>query len=138
MRRITFLALLLALLLTGCGAPADRSAEGSASAARSAAAESGPIPAGEYTDDAGDTLTLKLREDGGYQVDFGVYKLCWVEDAAGAWEGGVLHFEGLDDGGNAFSADVTAEGDGLLLTVADSAHTDCPAGTALTFRPAGE
>ena len=135
MKRIIFLTLLLALLLTGCGAPATDSDGGSASAASSAPVESTPIPAGEYADGAGDSLTLALRENGGYQVDFGVYKLLWVEDAEGAQEGDVLHFEGTDDSGNAIAADITAEGDGLLLTVAESGHPDCPAGTEFQFAP---
>lgn len=87
------MTLLLALLLTGCGAPAADSDGGSASAAYSVLTE-------------------------------------------GAQEGDVLHFEGTDDGGNAFAADITAEGGGLLLTVAASGHPDCPAGTELHFAPA--
>ena len=136
MKRIVFLSLLLTLLLTACGAPANGSAGSSASTASSAPVGSAPIPAGEYADGAGDSLTLTLREDGGYQVDFGVYKLLWVEDAEGAQEDSVLHFEGTDDSGNAFAADITAEGDGLLLTVAESGHPDCPAGTEFHFTPA--
>ena len=136
MKRIIFLILLLTLLLTGCGALAEGPAGSSASAASSAPVESTPIPAGEYADGAGDSLTLALRENGGYQVDFGVYKLLWVEDAEGAQEGDVLHFEGTDDSGNAIAADITAEGDGLLLTVAESGHPDCPAGTEFQFAPA--
>ena len=136
MKRIIFLTLLLALSLTGCGTSAEISAGSSASAASSAPVESTPIPAGEYADGAGDSLTLALRENGGYQVDFGVYKLLWVEDAEGTQEGSVLHFEGTDDGGNALAADITAEGDGLLLTVAESGHSDCPAGTEFQFAPA--
>ena len=136
MKRIIFLILLLTLLLTGCGAPAADSDGGSASAARAVLTEGAPIPAGEYADGAGDSLTLTLQENGGYQVDFGVCKLLWVEDAEGAREGDVLHFEGTDDGGNAFAADITAEGGGLLLTVAESGHPDCPAGTEFQFAPA--
>lgn len=136
MKRIIFLTLLLALLLTGCGAPANGPAGNSASTASSAPVESAPIPAGEYADGAGDSLTLALREDGGYRVDFGVYKLLWVEDTEGAQEDSVLHFEGTDDSGNAFAADITAEGGGLLLTVAESGHPDCPAGTEFHFTPA--
>ena len=102
----------------------------------SAPAESTPIPAGEYADGAGDSLTLTLREDGGYRVDFSVYKLFWVEDAEGAQEDSLLHFEGTDDGGSSFAADITAEGDGILLTVAESGHPDCPAGTEFHFTPA--
>ena len=136
MKRIIFLTLLLALSLTGCGTSAEISAGSSASAASSAPVESTPIPAGEYADGAGDSLTLALRENGGYQVDFGVYKLLWVEDAEGTQEGSVLHFEGTDDGGNALAADITAEGDGLLLTVAESGHSDCPAGTEFQLAPA--
>ena len=136
MKRIAFLPLFLALLLTGCGTSAEISAGSSASAASSAPVESTPIPAGEYADGAGDSLTLALRENGGYQVDFGVYKLLWVEDAEGAQEGDVLHFEGTDDSGNAIAADITAEGGGLLLTVAESGHPDCPAGTEFQFAPA--
>ena len=72
MKRIVFLTLLLALalLLTACGAPANDPVGSSASAAGSAPVESAPIPAGEYADGAGDSLTLVLREDGGYRVDF--------------------------------------------------------------------
>lgn len=66
MKRIIFLPLLLALMLTGCGAPAEGPAGSSAEAERSVPAESTPIPAGTYTDGAGDSLTLALREDGGY------------------------------------------------------------------------
>ena len=104
--------------------------------ASSAPAESTPIPAGEYADGAGDSLVLALREDGGYQVDFGVYKLLWVEGAEGVQEDSVLHFEGTDDGGSSFAADITAEGGGLLLTVAASGHPDCPAGAEFHFTPA--
>lgn len=138
MKRVVFLTLLLALTLlsTGCGTPANGPAGSSASAAGSAPVGSAPIPAGTYTDGAGDSLTLTLREDGGYQVDFGVYKLLWVEDAEGAQEDSVLHFEDTDDSGNALAADITAEGDGLLLTVAESGHPDCPAGTEFQFAPA--
>ncbi len=136
MKRIAFLPLFLALLLTGCGAPADGPAGSSAGTASSAPVESIPIPAGEYADGTGDSLTLALREDGSYQVDFGVYKLFWVEDAAGAQEGDVLHVEGTDDGGILFSADITAEGGGLLLTVAASGHPDCPTEAEFHFTPA--
>ena len=136
MKRIAFLPLFLALLLTGCGAPADGPARSSAGTASSAPVESIPIPAGEYADGTGDSLTLALREDGSYQVDFGVYKLFWVEDAAGAQEGDVLHVEGTDDGGSLFSADITAEGGGLLLTVAASGHPDCPTEAEFHFTPA--
>ena len=136
MKRIIFLPLLLALSLTGCGAPAEGPVGSSAGTASSAPVESTPIPVGEYADGARDSLTLALREDGSYQVDFGVYKLFWVEDAAGAQEGDVLHVEGTDDGGNAFAADITAEGDGLLFAVAESGHPDCPAGTEFQFVPA--
>ena len=138
MKRIVFLTLLLALalLMTACGAPANGPAGSSASAAGSAPVGSTPIPEGTYTDGAGDSLVLTLREDGGYQVDFGVYKLLWMEDAEGAQEDSVLHFEGADDSGNAFAADITAEGGGLLLTVAESGHPDCPAGTEFQFAPA--
>lgn len=136
MKRIIFLPLLLALSLTGCGAPAEGPVGSSAGTASSAPVESIPIPAGEYADGTGDSLTLALWEDGSYQVDFGVYKLLWVEDAEGAQEGDVLHFEGTDDSGNAIAADITAEGDGLLLTVAESGHPDCPAGTEFQFAPA--
>ena len=136
MKRIAFLPLFLALLLTGCGAPADGPAGSSAGTASSAPVESIPIPAGEYADGTGDSLTLALREDGSYQVDFGVYKLLWVEDAAGAQEGDVLHVEGTDDGGSLFSADITAEGGGLLLTVAASGHPDCPTEAEFHFTPA--
>ena len=131
MKRIAFLTLLLALLLTGCGAPASVSA----GSVTSAPAENVPMPAGEYTDDAGSSLALALREDGGYQVDLAVYKLFRVEDAEGAREGDVLYFEGTDDGGNAVAAHSTAEGDGLLLTVAESGHPDYPAGTEFHFNP---
>ena len=138
MKRIVFLTLLLALalLLTACGAPAADSDGGSASAARAVLTEGASIPVGEYADGARDSLTLTLRENGGYRVDFGVYKLLWVEDAEGAQEDSVLHFEGTDDSGNAFAADITAEGDGLLFTVAESGHPDCPAGTEFQFVPA--
>ena len=136
MKRIAILTLSLALLLTGCGAPANGSAGSSAGMESSAPAESTPIPAGEYADGAGDSLTLTLREDGGYRVDFSVYKLFWVEDAEGAQEDSLLHFEGTDDGGSSFAADITAEGDGILLTVAESGHPDCPAGTEFHFTPA--
>ena len=136
MKRIAFLPLFLALLLTGCGSPADGPAGSSAGTASSAPVESIPIPAGEYADGTGDSLTLALREDGSYQVDFGVYKLFWVEDAAGAQEGDVLHVEGTDDGGSLFSADITAEGGGLLLTVAASGHPDCPTEAEFHFTPA--
>ena len=136
MKRIAFLPLFLALLLTGCGAPADGPAGSSAGTASSAPVESIPIPAGEYADGTGDSLTLALWEDGSYQVDFGVYKLLWVEDAEGAQEGDVLHFEGTDDSGQPLSANVTAREGGLLLTVAESGHPDCPAGTEFQFAPA--
>lgn len=136
MKRIAILTLFLALLLTACGAPANDPVGSSASAAGSVPVGSAPIPAGMYTDGAGGSLTLTLRESGGYQVDFGVYKLLWVEDAEGAQEDSVLHFEGTDDSGNAFAADITAEGGGLLLTVAESGHPDCLAGTEFHFTPA--
>ena len=136
MKRITFLPLFLALLLTGCGAPADGPAGSSAGTASSAPVESIPIPAGEYADGTGDSLTLRTQPDGTYLVDFGIYKLCWVEDAPGAWEAGILHFEGTDDSGQPLSANVTARGGGLLLTVAESGHPDCPAGTEFQFAPA--
>ena len=137
MKRIVFLTLLLALalLLAACGAPASDSAGSSAEAERSVPAESAPIQAGTYTDGAGDSLTLTLQENGGYRVDFGVCKLLWVEDAEGAREGDVLHFEGTDDGGNAFAADITAEGGGLLLTVAESGHL--PGGDGVPVCPGG-
>ena len=136
MKRIIFLILLLTLLLTGCGIPTTDSDGGSASAARAVLTEGASIPAGEYADGAGDSLTLTLRENGGYRVDFGIYKLLWIEDAEGAQEDSVLHFEGTDDDGSPFAADITAEGDGLLLTVAESGHPDCPAGTEFQFAPA--
>ena len=94
------------------------------------------LPDGSYTDDMGSRLTLRTQPDGTYLVDFGIYKLCWVEDAPGAWEAGILHFEGTDDSGQPLSANVTAREGGLLLTVAESGHPDCPAGTEFQFAPA--
>ena len=84
----------------------------------------------------GSSLTLRTQPDGTYLVDFGIYKLCWVEDAPGAWEAGILHFEGTDDSGQPLSANVTAGEDGLLLTLETSAHPDCPPGTEFLFHPA--
>ena len=141
MKRILPLLFALALpLLTACGSAPPAAAASSAgspspSAASSASAPA-PIPDGSYTDDMGSRLTLRTQPDGTYLVDFGIYKLCWVEDAPGAWEAGNLHFEGTDDSGQPLSANVTAREGGLLLTVAESGHPDCPAGTEFQFAPA--
>lgn len=133
MKRILPLLFALALpLLTACGSAPPAAAASSAgspspSAASSASAPA-PIPDGSYTDDMGSRLTLRTQPDGTYLVDFGIYKLCWVEDAPGAWEAGILHFEGTDDSGQPLSANVTAREGGLLLTVAESGHPDCRRG----------
>ena len=141
MKRILPLLLALTLtLLTACGsappAPSGSSAGSLAPGAASSASAPAPIPDGSYTDDMGSSLTLRTQPDGTYLVDFGIYKLCWVEDAPGAWEAGILHFEGTDDSGQPLSANVTTGEDGLLLTLETSAHPDCPPGTEFLFHPA--
>lgn len=92
-------------------------------------------PAGSYQDEMGSMLTITPEDGGTYSVEFGIYKLLYMEHAEGRYdpETCIFTFSGVDDGGGALAARVVSDGGGLLVTLTESAHSDCPAGTELRF-----
>lgn len=96
------------------------------------------FPVGEYYDDMGSQLIISKVVDKNYTVTFGIYKLTYMEDAVGIYDvnSGVLYFSGTDiDTEIKLSADVTIQGDNLIVTLTHSEYPDCPAGTSFEFEP---
>lgn len=99
-------------------------------------APDGPVDfAGEYVGAGGSLLVITRNADGGYAVELDLPGLADLENAAGVYDEALaaLHFSGTDDSGGALAADVTAAGEHLRVTLTQSSHPDCPAGTALDF-----
>ena len=125
------LILLLALiLLTGCSnrpAPVDQ--------VQPAAAQTAQFEEGTWHDDMGSDLIITRDESGDYRVDDSIYKLTYMEGASGAYDisTGALSFSGTDDNGHALAGTITRKDDHLVVTLTESAYSDCPAGTAFDF-----
>lgn len=97
------------------------------------------FPVGEYHDDMGSQLIISKVDDKNYSVEFGIYKLMYTENAAvGSYDvnTGILSFSGKDiSSERTLSADVTIQGDNLIVTLTHSEFPDCPAGTTFEFEP---
>ena len=93
------------------------------------------FPAGEYCDDMGELIISRIDEQN-YTVDYGIYKLAYVKNAAGSYDvdSGILSFSGTDDSGNLLSADAAMQGDEMAVTLTHSAYPDCPKGTTFHFK----
>lgn len=93
------------------------------------------FPIGEYRDDMGE-LMISMIDEETYSVTYGIYKLAYMENAVGKYDddSGILSFSGTDDAGNILSADVTVQGEDLLVTLVDSAYPDCPKGTSFQLK----
>ncbi len=81
------------------------------------------FPVGEYHDDMGSHLIISQIDGQNYTVQFGIYKAMCTENAVGSYDvnAGVLSFSGPDLGNDKpISADVTIQGDNLLVTVTRS------------------
>ncbi|MCM1123750.1 MAG: hypothetical protein NC416_14295 [Eubacterium sp.] len=103
--------------------PATNQQENSINTAESISPETFPV--GEYHDDMGSRLIISKVDDKNYTVDFGIYKSFAGEDAVGSYDvnSGVLSFSGTDLGTEStISADVTIQGDNLLVTLTHSEH----------------
>lgn len=93
------------------------------------------FPVGEYHDDMDSELIISKVDDKNYSVDFGIYKSFYVEGAVGSYDAdsGVLSFSGTDLGTESvISADVTIQGDNLLVTLTQSEHLT---GETFEFEP---
>ncbi|MDE7444257.1 MAG: hypothetical protein K2N15_00905 [Lachnospiraceae bacterium] len=93
------------------------------------------FPIGRYHDDMGSELSISKADDKNYSIDFGIYKSFYVEDAVGSYDdrSGVLSFSGTDLGTeNTISADVTIQGDHLLVTLTQSEYLT---GETFEFEP---
>lgn len=96
------------------------------------------FPIGEYHDDMGSQLTISKVDDKNYTVTYGIYKLTYVENAVGSYDAssGILSFSGTDIATEIeLSADITIQGDNLIVTLTHSEYPDCPAGTIFEFEP---
>ena len=124
------LILLLALaLLAGCSnrpAPVDR---------LQSAAQTARFEEGAWRDDMGSDLIIARDESGAYRVDYSIYKLTYMEGAAGLYDisTGALSFSGTDDNGHMLSGTIARKDDHLVVTLTESAYSDCPAGTSFDF-----
>lgn len=93
------------------------------------------FPVGEYHDDMGSELIISKIDDKNYSVDFGIYKSMYTENAVGSYDvnSGVLSFSGTDLGTDStISADVTIQGNNLLVTLTQSEHLT---GETFEFEP---
>ena len=126
------LILLLALvLLAGCSnrpAPVDQ---------LQSAAQTARFEEGAWRDDMGSDLIIARDEKGDYRVDYSIYKLTYMEGAAGLYDisTGALSFSGTDDNGHALAGTIARKDDHLVVTLTESAYSDCPAGTSFDFYP---
>ena len=126
------LILLLALvLLAGCSnrpAPVDQ---------LQSAAQTARFEEGAWHDDMGSDLIIARDENGDYRVDYSIYKLTYMEGAAGLYDisTGALSFSGTDDNGHALAGTIARKDDHLVVTLTESAYSDCPAGTSFDFYP---
>ena len=126
------LILLLALvLLAGCSnrpAPVDQ---------LQSAAQTARFEEGAWRDDMGSDLIIARDENGDYRVDYSIYKLTYMEGAAGLYDisTGALSFSGTDDNGHMLSGTIARKDDHLVVTLTESAYPDCPAGTSFDFYP---
>ena len=96
------------------------------------------FPIGEYHDDMGSQLTISKVDDKNYTVTYGIYKLTYVENADGSYDAnsGILSFSGTDISTEIeLSADITIQGDNLIVTLTHSEYPDCPTGTTFEFEP---
>ncbi len=101
------------------------------------------FPVGEYHDDMGSQLIISKVDDKNYSVDFGIYKSFYVEEAVGSYDAnsGILSFSGIELGTDItgteikLSADVTIQGDNLLVTLTHSEYSYWPVGTSFEFEP---
>lgn len=96
------------------------------------------FPVGEYHDDMGSQLIISKVDDKNYTIEYGIYKLMYTENAVGSYDvnTGILSFSGTDiSTESTLSADVTMQGDNLIVTLTYSEYPDCPAGTAFVFQP---
>ena len=101
------------------------------------------FPVGEYHDDMGSELIISKVDDKNYSVDFGIYKSFYVEEAVGSYDAnsGVLSFSGIELGTDItgteikLSADVTIQGDNLIVTLTYSEYPYWPVGTSFEFDP---
>ena len=127
------LILLLALaLLAGCSnrpAPVDQ--------VQPAAAQTARFEEGAWRDDIGSDLIIARDEKGDYRVDYSIYKLTYMEGAAGLYDisTGALSFSGTDNNGHMLSGTIARKDDHLVVTLTESAYSDCPAGTSFDFYP---
>lgn len=96
-------------------------------------------PVGEYTDSMGSSLSVR-KTNGGYAVDFGIYKSIGVENAPATYDSAakVLRFSGTDDFGHSLSASIISDTAGHLTVTL----TDCvgygdaiKTGSAFSFYP---
>lgn len=95
------------------------------------------FPVGEYYDDIAHLIISKV-DDKNYTVDYGIYKLMYMESAIGNYDAntGILSFSGTDIcTGRKLSADVIIQGDNLVVTLTHSGFPDCPTGTTFEFEP---
>lgn len=126
------LILLLALvLLAGCSnrpAPVDQ---------LQSAAQTARFEEGAWRDDMGSDLIIARDENGAYRVDYSIYKLTYMEGAAGLYDisTGALSFSGTDDNGHALAGTIARKDDHLVVMLTESAYSDCPAGTSFDFYP---
>lgn len=116
--------------------PAANQQESSMQTAESINPETFPV--GEYHDDMGSQLIISKVDDKNYTVTYGIYRLTYMEDAVGSYDvnSEVLSFSGADIATEIkLSADVTIQGDNLIVTLTHSEYPDCPAGTTFEFEP---
>ncbi len=124
------LILLLALaLLAGCSnrpAPIDQ---------LQSAVQTTQFEEGAWRDDIGSDLIIARDENGDYRVDYSIYKLTYMEGAAGLYDlsTGALRFSGTDGNGHALAGTIKHKDDHLVVTLTQSAYPDCPAEITFDF-----
>ena len=128
MKRALILLLALALL-AGCSnrpAPIDQ---------LQSAVQTTQFEEGAWHDDIGSDLIIARDENGDYRVDYSIYKLTYMEGAAGLYDTstGALSFSGTDDNGHTLAGTINRKDDHLIVTLTQSAYPDCPAGTTFDF-----